>query len=262
MGLIKTEEEIVCMREAGGCAAFVLDEVRKATKVGVSTWDLDQKAKEVMASVGAISSAYHYGAHSNPFPSYICVSLNNEVVHGIGKKDRIIKEGDIVSLDVALYYKGFAGDNTLTFAVGAIPKDTRRLIEATRSALMAGIDQARDGNFIGDIGYAIQTTAEKNHLGVVRDLVGHGIGRHMHEEPQVPNFGKPHTGFRLQAGMTIAIEPMFTLGAPKLRTLEDSWTIVTADNQMSAHFEHTVLITKDAPEILTNLKNSSQSNLL
>jgi methionyl aminopeptidase len=252
---VKTEAEIAKMREAGRCAAFVLDAVKKQVAPGVSTWDLDQFAKKTMDSVGAVSASYGYGGKKNPFPGYICISLNEEVVHGIGRKDRIIREGDLVSLDVALFYNGFAGDNTATVAVGRVDEEWETLSKVTEQALYRGIDQAMEGNCIGDISWAIQSFAEAHHLGVVRELVGHGIGKEMHEEPQIPNVGRPHSGVHLKAGMTLAIEPMLTSGAPRLRTLEDGWTIVTADGKPSAHFEHTVLITKEAPEILTRVKN-------
>ena len=252
---IKTDEEIAKMREAGQCAAFVLDAVKRQVAPGVSTWDLDQFAKKTMDSVGAVSASYGYGGRKNPFPGYICVSLNEEVVHGIGRKSRVLQEGDLVSLDVALFYNGFAGDNTVTVAVGATDEKRQTLSKVTEQALYRGIDQATEGNTIGDISWAVQSFAEAHGLGVVRELVGHGIGREMHEEPQVPNVGRPHSGVHLKAGMTLAIEPMLTAGSSRLRTLEDGWTIVTADGKPSAHFEHTVLVTKSAPEILTTLKN-------
>ncbi len=252
--IIKTADEIAKMREAGQCAAFILDNVKYKVVPGISTLELDHLAKDVMASVGAISSAYGYGGPNNPFPRHICISVNNEVVHGIGRKDILIKEGDIVSLDVAVNYNGFVGDNTVTVGVGKITAENQKLLDVTEQALYKGIDQAIEGNCVGDISWAIQSWAEKNHLGVVRELVGHGVGRDMHEEPQVPNVGKPHKGPKLKAGMTIAVEPMLTLGKPDLCTLSDGWTIVTRDGCSSAHFEHTILITKDLPEILTNLK--------
>ncbi len=252
--VIKTDAEIAKMREAGACAAFVLDTVKKNVAAGVSTWDLDQLAKKTMAAVGATSSSYGYGDARNPFRGHICISLNDEVVHGVGRKDVFIKEGDIVSLDVALNYGGFVGDNTVTVAVGTIDVRSQKLLKITEEALYKGIDQAIEGNCVGDISWAIQSFAEKNRLGVVRDLVGHGVGREMHEAPQIPNIGSPHCGPKLKAGMTIAIEPMLTLGLPDLRTLEDGWTIVTKDGSRSAHFEHTILITKHSPEILTILK--------
>ena len=252
---VKTDEQVAGMREAGRCAAFVLDAVKRRVVPGVSTWDLDQFARETMDAVGASSASYGYGDASNPFPRYICISLNEEVVHGIGRRERIIRDGDLVSLDVALFYGGFAGDNTTTVAVGAVDEERRALLKITEQALYRAIDQAMDGNCIGDISWAVQSFAEARRLGVIRELVGHGIGEKMHEEPQVPNVGRPHSGVRLKAGMTLAIEPMLTLGSPRLRTLEDGWTIVTADGKTSAHFEHTVLVTKGAPEILTTLKN-------
>ena len=252
--IIKTDSEIEGMRAAGRCAAQVLDAVKNQVKSGVTTWELDQFAKDMMLSLGATSSAHGYGDKENPFPAYICVSVNDEVVHGIGRKDVFIQDGDIVSLDVALKYKGFVGDNTVTVGVGDISEKKQHLLKVTEQALYRGIDQAVEGNCVGDISWAIQAFAEKNRLGVIRDLVGHGVGREMHEAPQVPNYGRPHTGPRLKAGMTIAIEPMLTLGLPRIRALDDGWTLVTKDGSCSAHFEHTILITKDLPEILTIIK--------
>ncbi len=252
--VIKTSEEIELMREAGRCAAEVLEHVSQHVVPGISTWKLDQIAKTSIDKLGAKSSAYGYGGPKNSFPSYICISLNDQVVHGIGKKDVILKEGDIVSLDVALSYKGFVGDNTVTVGVGSIDKKVQNLLKVTEEALYQGIHQAVEGNHVGDISWAIQSYGEKHRLGIVRELVGHGVGRSMHEEPQIPNVGCAHKGPVLKAGMTIAIEPMFTLGLPVLRTLEDGWTVVTCDGSFSAHFEHTILITKDLPEILTIIK--------
>ena len=252
--IIKTEAEIEKMRDAGRVAAAVLDVVKQNVVEGISTYELDQIAKKEMMSFGAVSSSFGYGDADNPFPGYICISINDEVVHGIGRKDVVVKDGDLVSLDVALNYKGFVGDNTVTVGVGNVSKENQRLLTVTEQALYKGIDQAIEGNCVGDISWAIQSFVEKNRFGVVRELVGHGVGREMHEEPQVPNVGRAHSGPRLKAGMTIAIEPMLTAGLPKLCTLEDGWTIVTQDGKASAHFEHTILITKDSPEILTTLK--------
>lgn len=252
--IIKTDEEIEKMREAGRVAAAVLEAVKRNVVVGITTYELDQIAKSEMLSMGATSSAFGYGDVVNPFPGYICVSINDEVVHGIGRKDVVVRDGDLVSLDVALNYNGFVGDNTVTVGVGNVSKENHHLLSITEQALYKGIDQAVEGNCVGDISWAIQSFAEKNRLGVVRELVGHGVGRDMHEEPQVPNVGRAHSGPRLKAGMTIAIEPMLTAGLPNLCTLKDGWTIVTRDGKASAHFEHTILITKDSPEILTILK--------
>ena len=252
--IIKTGDEIERMRDAGRCAAEVLDLVRAHVAPGISTWDLDQLAKQTMDKLGAKSAAFGYGGPENPFPSHICISINEQVVHGIGRKNVVLKEGDVVSLDVALSYKGFVGDNTATLGVGTLEKPVENLLKVTEEALYKGIEQAVEGNRVGDISWAIQSHGEKHRLGVVRELVGHGVGRSMHEEPQVPNVGCAHKGPVLKAGMTIAIEPMFTLGLPVLRTLDDGWTVVTRDGRYSAHFEHTILITKDLPEILTIVK--------
>ena len=253
--IIRTEEELKGIRAAGECAAWVLERVKQAVKPGVSTYELDQVAKNAMEERGARSAAYGYGGPKNPFPSYICISLNNEVVHGIGRKDRIVNEGDIVSLDVALHYNGYVGDNTYTVAVGEVSEEAKRLLSVTEQALYKGIDQARAGNRVGDISWAIQQFGEQHHLGVVRELVGHGVGHEKHEEPQVPNVGKPNKGPLLQEGLVIAIEPMLTLGSPAIKTLQDGWSVVTKDGKWCAHFEHTILITKDSAEILTKVKN-------
>ena len=248
---VKTDEQVAGMREAGRCAAFVLDAVKRCVVPGVSTWDLDQFARETMDAVGASSASYGYGDASNPFPRYICISLNEEVVHGIGRRERIIRDGDLVSLDVALFYGGFAGDNTTTVAVGAVDEERRALLKITEQALYRAIEQAMDGSCIGDISWAVQSFAEAHRLGVVRELVGHGIGEEMHEEPQIPNFHQKRRGPKLYPGMTLAIEPMVNIGRPEVVWMDDDWTICTEDGSLSAHYENTILITEGEPEILS-----------
>jgi methionyl aminopeptidase len=197
------------------------------------------------------SASYGYGNGKNPFPRYICVSVNREVVHGIGRRDRLLEEGDIVSLDVAVRYNGFVGDNTKTVCVGKVSRKVKDLVQATEDSLIEGIAQARVGHRVGHISAAIQRFVESKGYRVVRQLVGHGVGREMHEDPPVPNFGQPSDGPFLQAGMTLAIEPMVVENSPAIETADDGWTVFTKDGGMCAHFEHTVLISKDGPEILT-----------
>ena len=239
------------MRDACKMAALVLDRVKSAVVVGISTYELDQIAKTVMDEYGVVSTAHGYVSGRKVFPSYICISVNEQVVHGIGSRDKILQKGDIVSLDVACRYNGFVGDNAATVMLEPVDESVSKLVNATRDALSCGIAKAVDGNRVGDISAAIQDFAEKHGYSVVRELVGHGIGRDMHEDPQIPNYGRPNSGPILKSGMTIAIEPMINLGTRYIETEKDGWTIVTKDKKPSAHFEHTILITKDSPEILT-----------
>jgi methionyl aminopeptidase len=248
---IKNSEEIGAMRRVGRITADILAEICAAVEVGVSTWDLDQIAVRATKARNAIGACYNYPGRLKPFPAYVCTSVNDEVVHGIPSKTRKIQSGDIVSLDFVAEYEGFMGDSTRTVAVGEVPDDVKKLLDVTERALYAGIDQAVEGNRLGDISFAIQCCAEEAGLGIVRELVGHGIGKEMHEAPRIPNYGKKGTGPVLKAGMTFAIEPMFMLGREEIAIDGDGWTIRTADGKYAAHFEHTVLVTKDAPEILT-----------
>lgn len=248
---IKTDKEIEKMREACRRAAWVLTKVKAAVCEGVSTYDIDQLAKSAMDECEVTSTSYGYVSGSRRFPGYICISINEQVVHGIGVKEKILHQGDIVSLDVAVRYDGFVGDNATTVMLDPVEPRIRNLVDVTEQALYKGIDQAREGKRVGDISFAVQNFAESNGYSVVRELVGHGIGREMHEEPQVPNFGPANIGPKLKAGMTLAIEPMVNMGARDVVTAKDGWTIVTKDRKPCAHFEHTVLITKDEPEILT-----------
>jgi methionyl aminopeptidase len=248
---IKDREAIARMRESCTIAAAVLHRLKALVQPGISTFDLEQAGRDLIASYGARSADFGYQIGSRRFPAHTCLSVNEEVVHGIGSLKRILREGDIISLDVTVEYRGYIGDNAITVPVGAIAPRIAGLLQTTEEALQLGIRQAQVGNHIGDISHAIQTFVEARGLGVVRDLVGHGVGRSMHEEPQIPNFGRRGTGERIKPGMTLAIEPMVNLGTYRVKTLADGWTVVTADGQPSAHFEHTVLTTDRGPEILT-----------
>lgn len=249
---IKNSADIEGMRAAGRVAANVLEEMVQAVTPGMSTYDLDQEASRIMQRLGAKSTTIHYKpAGMRPYPSYTCISVNDEIVHGSGRKDKILHMGDIVSLDVCVEYKGWVGDNCRTVPVGPISSETEKLLDVTRASMFKGIDMARKGNRIGDISNAVQTYVEAHHMGIVREFVGHGVGHTMHEEPQVPNFGYRGRGPRLVPGMTICIEPMVTLGSPSLKIANDGWLALTRDGKPAAHFEHTVLITEDEPEILT-----------
>ncbi len=247
---IKSPREIDTMAAAGAIVAETLALVARHTTPGVATAELDRIAEEFIRS--------HPGARPSfkglyDFPATLCTSINQEVVHGIPSPKRVLKEGDVLSVDVGVWLDGLHADSAATFPVGKISADSERLLRVTQEALAAGIAQARAGNHVGDIGHAVQTVAEGAGYAVVRELVGHGIGSSFHEEPQVPNYGKPKRGPRLVAGMTIAIEPMLNVGTPDVRTLEDKWTVVTADGSLSAHFEHTVAVGENgvAPRILT-----------
>jgi methionyl aminopeptidase len=212
---------------------------------------LDQIGRDLIASFGARSACHGYQLHSRRYPAYTCLSVNEEVVHGIGSLKRILRDGDVISLDVVVEYNGYIGDNALTVPVGAISPRNAELLKITEEALALGIKQAVPGNRIGDISHAVQTFVESHGMSVVREMVGHGVGRAMHEEPQIPNFGRRNTGEKIKPGMTLAIEPMVNLGRHEVRTLADGWTVVTTDGLPSAHFEHTVLTTDSGPEILT-----------
>ena len=249
---IKSERDLKVMRQACVIAATVLDRLCRMAQEGVSTWDLDQAAKKFMGELSCRSACYHYKAGGLRYPGYICISVNDEVIHGIGRPDRILKSGDIVSMDVSVIYEGFVGDNTRTVIIGDCAPEVRRLVEATDKALHLGIEQARAGNRVGDISYAIQQYVESCGYGIVEEFTGHGVGRKMHEEPQIPNYGRAGTGPLLRAGMTLAIEPMITMKSAEIYVDEDDgWTVYTADGAPSCHIEHTVLVTNEGPEIIT-----------
>ncbi len=250
---IKNKDGIAGMREACRVAAAVLAKMRALAAPGITTYDLDQEAKKIIEGYGARSACYNYRTSrgQRAYPAYTCISVNEEVVHGIGSIKRILRPGDSVSLDVVVEYAGWIGDNAYTVRIEPVDPDVDRLLHVTEAALYHGIGFAKVGNRIGDISHAIQTFVEGHGFSVVRDMVGHGVGRSMHEEPQIPNFGRKGTGEKIRPGMTLAIEPMVNTGTHRIETLSDGWTIVTADGRPSAHFEHTVLTTENGPEILT-----------
>lgn len=242
----KSNRELALMREAGRIVAVTHASLEAKVKPGVTTGELDALAYEVVTKNGAEPSFLGYRG----FPASLCVSINEEVVHGI-PGPRILEEGDIVSLDFGAIYKGYHGDAAITVGVGKIDKAAEELVETTRGALEAAIAQCRPGNHLGDVSWAIQDYAESRGYSVVRQYVGHGIGRSMHEDPQIPNYGSPGRGLLLKSGMTFALEPMVNRGTYLTDVLDDNWTVVTDDRELSAHFEHTVAITEDGPEILT-----------
>lgn len=247
---IKSEREIELMREAGKILAQVHDELEQFVRPGISTKDIDKKGEEIIRSFGCIPSFLNY----NGYPASICVSINNEVVHGIPSNKRILNEGDIVSLDAGVIYNGYHSDAARTHAVGEISSEARKLIDVTRNSFFEGIKYAKEGNHLYDISKAIQNYAESFGYGVVRRLVGHGIGKNLHEEPQVPNFKMPGRGLKLQAGMTLAVEPMINLGTHDVKFLKDGWTVETMDGSLSAHYENTIVITAGEPEILSLMR--------
>jgi len=246
MAQVKTEAEIEKISRACRVAADVLDELKSSVKVGVTTAELEEIADRLFRKKGAIPAFKGYRGYRYA----TCLSVNEEVVHGLPGK-RTLKDGDIIGVDVGAIVDGYYGDNAETFPVGKISAEAKRLISATRNALNKAMAEARDGNHLGDVSFAVESEAKKNGFSVVKDLYGHGVGTTLHEDPLIPNFGKKGTGMVLKAGMTLAIEPMLNIGGSEIRTLEDGWTIVTADGSLSAHFEHTILVTKGAPKILT-----------
>ncbi|HEX9783587.1 MAG TPA: type I methionyl aminopeptidase [Opitutaceae bacterium] len=248
---IKTPAEIERMRDACRVAATVLEAMKFRVREGVSTYELDQIARDLILDEGAVSACHNYQVGRKVFPSYTCISVNEEVVHGIASPKRVLRQGDTVALDVTVVYQGFIGDNACTVGVGELEPSAHQLLKVTEESLYAGIKQARRGSRVGDISHAIQRYVEERGFSVVREFVGHGVGRSMHEEPQIPNFGRRGTGPKLLPGMTLAIEPMVNAGRHEVEVLADGWTVVTRDRRPSAHFEHTVLITSGDPEILT-----------
>lgn len=244
---IKSPREIELMREAGRILAKTHEELAKNLRPGMSTWDIDHMGEEIIRSYGCIPSFKNY----NGYPASICVSVNDEVVHGIPHKEHFLDEGDIVSLDAGVLYKGYHSDAARTYGIGEIDDDAKKLIEVTRQSFFEGIKFAKAGNHLNDISAAIQKYAESFGFGVVRDLVGHGIGSHLHEDPEIPNFARKRKGILLQPGMTLAIEPMITEGSYEVVWLDDDWTVMTEDGGWAAHYENTILITENEPEILS-----------
>jgi methionyl aminopeptidase len=248
MIILKSPKELARMREAGRIVAEVLTELRERIKPGVTTAELDAFVYDFITKHKAFPSFKGYRG----FPASLCVSVNEEVVHGVPGK-RVLREGDIVSLDVGAIYRGYHGDAAITVGVGEINEVAKRLIEAAEGALLAGIEAMRPGKRVGDVSWAIQSYAESRGYSVVREYTGHGIGRKMHEDPQIPNFGKPGKGARLKPGMTFALETMLNMGDWETVVLENGWTVITQDRKLSAHFEHTVAVTDGEPEILTKI---------
>jgi methionyl aminopeptidase len=247
MVVIKTAPELSKMKDACRISAEALRAAGEAVKPGVTTYEIDTIIRKYIEKQGAAPSFLGYGG----FPASACISVNNVVIHGIPSKTKVLKEGDIVSIDVGAYYKGFNGDNAYTFPCGRISAKAQKLLDVTREGLYEGIKQAVAFNYVNDIGTAVQKYVEARSYSVVRDFVGHGVGAKLHEDPSVPNYRTPRRGVRLIPGMTLAIEPMVNEGTYQVRVLDDRWTTVTADGKLSAHFEHTVAITPDGPKILT-----------
>lgn len=243
---LRSSEEIQKIRTSAGIVAETLQLLKSRAKPGVTTAELDQAAESFIRDRGGVPCFLGYLG----YPASVCISVNEEVVHGI-PGDRVIKDGDIVGIDVGVLKEGYHGDAAITFPVGDIPDDLKKLLEVTEECLLRGIEAFQPDNRLGDVGHAVQSHAESHGYGVVRTLVGHGIGEKLHEDPQVPNYGKPGTGSKLRAGLVCAIEPMITLGGWEVETLSDQWTIVTRDRSLSAHFEHTVALTENGPEILS-----------
>lgn len=256
---LKTEDELKLMRCANRLVASTLAELAKHIKPGVTTWQLDKIAEEYIRDHGATPSFKNYpNPYGAPFPASICTSVNDVVVHGIPSKSQSLSEGDIISIDCGVKLNGYNGDSCYTFSVGEIPEEASQLLKATKQALYAGIAQAVEGKNIGHIAHAIQTTCEHQGYGIVRELTGHGIGRSMHEDPLVPNYGNPRQGPKLKAGMCIAIEPMVTQGSRQIYLACDRWTILTRDHSLAAHFEHTIAVSTGQAEVLSSFEEIEQ----
>ena len=254
MVTIKSEKEIKLMEEICKIVAKFYEQLEKEIKPGISTFELDQKAEKIMRGLGAIPAQIGYNPGIRGIPTYkhaTCISVNDEVIHGVPSKNKIIKEGDIVSIDTVALKNGFNGDAARTFIVGQASKEAKRLVEVTKQAFFEGIKFAKKGYRVGDISHAIGEYVRSNGYSVVREFQGHGIGREMHEDPGIPNFGKAGKGLRLEPGMTLAVEPMVIQGKPNILELDDGWTIITEDGSLSAHYENTILITENEPKILT-----------
>jgi len=251
MKKIRTDEEIQSIREACQVAATVLKQLVDTVCEGMTTYDLDQLGRKAIEALGAESACYNYRSGNRVFPAYTCISVNEEVVHGIGSMRRTIQPGDVVSIDVVVRYRGYIGDNAYTVLIPPVTKEKQTLVDATQEALKYAISFARAGNRVGDISNAVQRSVKRYKYGIVREFVGHGVGTSMHEKPEIPNYGRRGSGSLLKPGMTLAIEPMINLGVSETRILDDGWTAVTRDGKPSAHFEHTILITGADPEILT-----------
>jgi methionyl aminopeptidase len=243
----KSASEIAIMQEGGSSVAKVLQRMKEVVRPGITTMDIAEEADSMAQALNVVPAFKGY----NGYPAVICVSVNEEVVHGIPSRNRVLKDGDIVGLDFGALHNGFYADAAVTLSVGETPQETLRLLDVTRDALFIGIEAALVGNRIGDISHAVQSHVESNGFSVVKVFVGHGIGRKLHEEPQIPNYGESQWGVRLKEGMTLAIEPMVNTGSDGVHVLDDGWTAVTSDGSLSAHFEHTIAVTENGPKILT-----------
>lgn len=250
----KSKAEIEIIKKSGNILAMVFNEVKKIICPGISTWEINNVAYDIIKENNAIPSFLNYGMP--PFPGTICASINEEIVHGIPRKDRLLKEGDIISIDVGAKFQGFHADAARTFSVGEVSKEVQNLNKVTEECFWKGVEKMVIGNRIGDISSAIEHWAVIHGYGVVRELTGHGIGNNLHEEPDVPNYGKHGRGLRIEEGLVLAIEPMINLGTRNVRMLPDKWTIVTLDGKVSSHYENTVVATKDGPIVLTLGDNS------
>jgi len=252
MIIIKSKREIECLRRSNRIVAHVFREIKKMVGPGITTKELDLEAERLIRARGGIPAfkGYKPMGYRSEFPASMCISINEEVVHGI-PGPRMLQEGDIVSLDVGVLLDGYYGDAAITLPVGDVSEEAQKLIEVTERALYLSIEKAKEGNRLSDISHAVQTFAEGHGFSVVRDFVGHGIGKSLHEDPQIPNFGPPHQGPRLKQGMIFALEPMINAGTWKVTRLGDEWTVVTADGKLSAHFEHSIALTDGDPEILS-----------
>ena len=258
---IKSKKEIELMQDVCKIVAKFYEEMEKKVKPGITTFELDKRAEEIMRGLGAIPAQIGYNPGIKGIPSYkhaTCISINDEVIHGIPSKNKIIQQGDLVSIDTVALKNGYNGDAARTFVVGKISKEAQRLIDVTKQAFFEGIKYAKVGNRIGDISHAIGQYVESQGFSVVREFQGHGIGREMHEDPGIPNYGKAGRGARIEAGMTLAIEPMVIQGKPDILELDDGWTIITEDGSLAAHYENTILVTKGEPEILTMTKTEKE----
>lgn len=249
MVTIKSKREIELMKEAGRIVALAHQAAKEIIRPGVTTLEIDQVVEKVIRAHGATPSFKGYGG----FPGSACTSVNEQVVHGIPSKKVVLKDGDIISVDIGAYYKGYHGDSAWTYAVGTIDPEALRLMDVTKASLFKGLEQAVAGNRLSDISHAIQMHAENEGFSVVREFVGHGVGKDLHEDPQIPNYGLPGRGIRLKPGMTFAIEPMINMGRKEVRVLDDNWTTITVDGSLSAHYEHSIVITEDKPILLTTV---------
>jgi methionyl aminopeptidase len=254
--VLKTPEEIELIRQSSLLVSKALGELRKHIRPGVSTLELDQFAESYIRDHGGVPAFKNYSPSfsDTPFPYSLCISLNDEVVHGFPSAKRILKEGDIVSIDCGVQLNGYFGDSAYTFTVGEVSKDKQKLLEVTKQALYRGIEQAKAGGRMGDISFAIQTYAERHGFSIVREMVGHGLGKELHEAPEVPNYGRKNSGVKLQTGMVLAIEPMINMGKRFIQIAQDGWTVYATDRKPSAHFEHSIAIQNGSPLILTTFE--------